>query len=164
MPTGKARVLALDGRVPVGKIRDLEKRRRFHEWMRASASNIGVAPSVFESLTGAVFEVRQGYKSKDAKRQNADVANASAAYAKGYLPCAAILSAQIDGDVLIRYRARQWAVITGLDGLGDPTLSTYDFMREVVGYDLAAFFKRNTVALRAEIEAVLRALLAPEAP
>jgi hypothetical protein len=80
-----------------------------------------------------------------------------------YLPCAAILSAQIDGDILLRYRAQKWAVLTGLEGVSDPLLSTYDFMNDVVGYDLAAFFKRNSATLRAEIDCVLKALLVPEA-
>ena len=53
--------------------------------------------------------------------------------------------------------------MTGITGMNDPLRSTYDFMRDVVGYDLAAFFQRNSVALRAEIDAVLKALLAPEA-
>lgn len=74
-----------------------------------------------------------------------------------------ILSAQIDGEVMFRYRSERWAVLTGITGMNDPLRSTYDFMRDVVGYDLAAFFQRNSVALRAEIDAVLKALLAPEA-
>jgi hypothetical protein len=53
--------------------------------------------------------------------------------------------------------------LTGLEGVGDPLISTYDFMNDVVGYDLAAFFKRNSKTLRAEINGVLQALLAPEA-
>lgn len=51
---------------------------------------------MFTTLKGAVFEVRQGYKSKDAKRQNADIANAAAAYTQAYLPCVVMLSSQID--------------------------------------------------------------------
>ena len=58
----------------------------------------------------------------------------------------------------------KWAVVTGLVGLDDPLVSTYDFMREVVGYDLAAFFERNSKVLRTEIDLVLKALLAPETP
>ena len=112
--------------------------------------------------TGTVFEVRQGYKSKDSKRQNADIANAATAYTSAYLPCAVILSTQIDGDILLRYRAEKWVVLTGIQGANDPLLSTYDFMREVVGYDLAAFFQSNQKTLRTEIDAVLKALLAPE--
>lgn len=73
-----------------------------------------------------------------------------------------MLSNQIDAMVLTRYRKYHWAVVTGIDGLGDPVLSTYDFMREVVGYDLAAFFKRNSARLRQEVDEVLEALLAPE--
>lgn len=162
LPGGKTRTLYLDGRVPLDKITDKAKRKRFHDWMLQSASSLDVDPKIANTLTGTIFEVRQGYKSKDSKRQNADIANASTAYTMAYLPCAAILSAQIDGDILLRYRAQKWMVVTGLEGINDPLLSTYDFMNNVVGFDLAAFFKRNSDTLRTEIDAVLKALLAPE--
>jgi len=162
--SGKSRTLSLDARVPLDRIPDRAKRARFHDWMKQGADKLGVDPKVFATLSGTVFEVRQGYKSKDSKRQNADIANAATAYTKAYLPCAAILSAQIDGDILLRYRMEKWAVVTGLVGLDDPLVSTYDFMREVVGYDLAAFFERNSKVLRTEIDLVLKALLAPETP
>jgi len=42
--------------------------------------------------------------------------------------------------------------------------STYDFARDVVGYDLAAFFARHEKTLRKEIDAVLTALLTPDSP
>ena len=162
LPTGKKRTLYLDGRVPLERIPDKGKRQQFHEWMRKSADEVGVDPKVFATLDGTVFEVRQGYKSKDSKRQNADIANAATAYTKAYLPCAAILSTQIDGDILYRYRGEKWAVITGVVGAKNPLISTYDFMRDVIGYDLAGFFTRNSKALRKEVEVVLRALLTPE--
>jgi hypothetical protein len=162
LPSGKTRTLYLDGRVPLERIPDKAKRARFHEWMKAAAGVVGVDQKVFATLTGTVFEVRQGYKSKDSKRQNADIANAATAYTKAYFPCAVILSAQIDGDILLRYRAEKWAIVTGIEGAKDPLRSTYDFMRDVVGYDLAAFFKRNSRVLRTELDAVLKALLAPE--
>lgn len=159
---GKTRTLYLDGRVPLEKIKEKERRERFHAWMKAASESIDVDPKIFSNLTGTIFEVRQGYKSKDSKRQNADIANAATAYTKAYFPCAVILSAQIDSDVLLRYRAEKWAVITGIEGANNPLLSTYDFMRDVVGYDLAGFFKRNSKTLRSEIDKVLKALLAPE--
>ena len=65
----------------------------------------------------------------------------SADEAKGYFPCAAILSGQIDNDVLFRYRAEKWSVVTGVVGAENPVVSTYDFMRQIIGYDLAAFFR-----------------------
>jgi hypothetical protein len=160
--SGKSRTLSLDARIPLDKIQNASKRSLFHDWMKQQADRLGVDKRVFESLSGTVFEVRQGYKSKDSKRQNADIANAATAYTKAYLPCAVILSSQIDGDILVRYRMEKWAVITGLVGIDDPLLSTYDFMREVIGYDLAGFFERNNQVLRTEIDAVLKALLAPE--
>jgi len=159
---GKKRILYLDGRVPFNKIADKTKRARFKEWMKESAFSIGVDKEVFKTLTGTVFEVRQGYKSKDSKRQNADIANAATAYTKAYLPCAVILSAQIDSDILIRYRSEKWAILTGIVGAKNPVLSTFDFMRDIVGYDLAAFFNNNSKILRTEIDYVLKALLTPE--
>ncbi len=162
LPTGKKRTLYLDGRVPLERIPDRGKRQQFHEWMKKSAHEVGVDPKVFATLGGTVFEVRQGYKSKDSKRQNADIANAATAYTKAYLPCAAILSTQIDNDILYRYRGEKWAVITGVVGVKNPLISTYDFMRDVIGCDLAGFFARNSKALRKEVEVVLRALLTPE--
>ena len=162
LPTGRKRTLYLDGRVPLDRIPEKIRRDKFREWMRESATAVGVAPAVFDTLRGAVFEVRQGYKSKDSKRQNADIANAATAYISAYLPCAAILSTQIDGDILHRYRGEKWAVITGVVGASNSLISTYDFMRDVVGYDLAGFFSRNRELLRDEVEVVLRTLLKPE--
>ncbi len=114
LPTGKKRTLYLDGRVPLSRIPDKNKRESRNLVMRRSADRIGVDPRVFTTLEGTVFEVRQGYKSKDSKRQNADIANAAMAYTRAYLPCAVILSTQIDSDILYRYRSEQWAVITGI--------------------------------------------------
>lgn len=162
IPSGKTRTLYLDARVPLDKISDKIKRDRFRAWMKTAADSMGIDKKVFATLSGTVFEVRQGYKSKDSKRQNADIANAATAYTKAYLPCAVILSAQIDSDILLRYRIAKWAIITGIGGANDPLISTYDFMRDIVGYDLAAFFERNSRILRTEIDKVLRALLTPE--
>lgn len=154
---GKTRTLHLDGRVPLSKIANKNTRGRMRAWMRNSAKAVDADPKVCSA--GAVFEVRQGYKSKDSKRQNADIANAAAAYSHAYLPCVLLFSGQIDGDVLARYRATKWSVLTGAEENGDSLTSTYGFMREVIGYDLAAFFKRNRKALRTEINTVLKTLL-----
>ena len=162
LPSGRKRTLCLDARVPLDGISDTSKRNRFHDWMRKSARTLDVDDRVFESLSGTVFEVRQGYKSKDSKRQNADIANAATAYTKGYFPCAVIFSGQIDGDVLLRYRAEKWSVVTGMAGPTNPLISTYDFLREVIGYDLAGFFERNSCLLRKEIDNILKSLLVPE--
>ena len=162
LPSGRKRTLYLDARVPLDKISNARNRNRFYEWMRESANLLDVDNRVFESLSGTIFEVRQGYKSKDSKRQNADIANAATAYTKGYFPCAVVLSGQIDSDVLLRYRAEKWSVVTGMAGPTNAIISTYDFMREVIGYDLAGFFERNSTLLRREIHTILKSLLAPE--
>lgn len=109
-------------------------------------------------LEGCVFEVRQGYKSNDAKRQNADVANAANAFAHRYLPVMALLSMQIPDNLAERYQRARWLILRGTVG-GAATDSTYVFCREVLGYDLAAFFRRSSAAIKAETLAVFEGLL-----
>lgn len=158
---GKARKLHLDARIPISSIADVARRRRVRSWMRNAASRIDVDSAVAKTLQGIVFEIRQGYKSKDSKRQNADIANAATAYTKGFLPCAGILSLQIDEDIAQRYRNERWVLLTGLTGNASSDESFYCFCKDVVGYDLAGFFQRNSPALKKEIEVVLTALLTP---
>lgn len=159
---GKKRTLSLDGCVTLDQIKDKKAQTRFLDWMKDSADALGVDKQVFSALSGTVFEVRQGYKSKDSKRQNADIANAATAYTKSYFPCVLLLSTQIDSDILTRYRAERWSVLTGHVGLNDPLHSTYDFVEHIIGYDLADFFERNKATLRKELDQVLQALLTPE--
>ncbi len=42
-----------------------------------------------------------------------------------------------------------------------PLTSTYDFAKNIIGYDLAAFFQRNQRVIKRETAAVLRKLLEP---
>lgn len=126
--------------------------------MSAACASIKVAPSVASGLEGAVFEVRQGYKSKDAKRQNADVANAGNAYRHAYLPVVTMLSNQIDRNVAERYRQAGWLLLRGTIE-GDAVSSTYSFAHNVLDYDLAAFFERNSDRFRDSVMDVLDTLL-----
>lgn len=105
-----------------------------------------------------MFEVRQGYKSKDSKRQNADIANASSAYANNYLPVLLLLSTQIDSDIADRYTRVRWLLLPGELG-GSTITSTYVFCDQVLGYDLGAFFNRNSARFRSLIEDITEGLL-----
>jgi hypothetical protein len=69
---------------------------------------------------------------------------------------------QIDEDIALRYRNEKWVLLTGRLGKASPHESIYAFMRDVIGYDLAAFFQRNSKTLKEEVNAVLSALLAAE--
>lgn len=158
----KTRTLYLDGRIPIENIVNPESKQNVTHWLKEATKSMQIAPQIAASLTGAVFEVRQGYKSKDSKRQNADLANAATAYTKGFLPCIIVLSTQIDEDVLYRYRSASWLVLTGTNREESPLVSTYSFFKDVVGYDLASFFTRNSDVLRLEIHKVLEALLGSE--
>lgn len=162
--TGAKRTLHLDGRIRVNRIHDPDRQERVRDWIERAADDIGVARAVRTILTGVVFEVRQGYKSKDSKRQQADIANAAAAYANAYLPCVSLFSNQIDKDIRNRYHHEKWAILTGTTGTNDDLSSLYDFMNGVVGHDLAGFFERNSTALKSEIDRVLRSLLEANNP
>jgi len=155
---GRERMLSLDARIPTAALPPGDRGNAVRSWLAESAKRLELTQKAARGLQGAVFEVRQGYKSKDSKRQNADVANAANAYAHQYLPVVALLSTQIDSDVAERYRRARWLLLVG-NTSGSPFDSTYVFARDVVGYDLAAFFQRNAVSLRTIIDDVLRKLL-----
>ena len=159
VPKGaKQRTLTLDGRIDVGDVADVKAKARVTAWLDAAKKRADVPAAMGAQLKGAVFEVRQGYKSKDSKRQNADIANAVSAYTNFYLPAVVLLSTQIDDAIAERYQAERWLLLTGMVN-GATTESTYAFCREVVGYDLAAFFERNSRVIKSQIETILKAIL-----
>lgn len=155
---GKTRSLSLDGRIPLGSFEATAQAACIRGWLSEAALAVGLPPKRAALLEGAVFEVRQGYKSKDSKRQNADVSNASNAYAHAYLPAVVLLSLQIDDDISERYARARWLILRGSTG-GTALDSTYVFCREVLGYDLAAFFDRNADRIRTDTHRVFEELL-----
>lgn len=53
----------------------------------------------------------------------------------------------------------RWVILTGVVGTDNDLRSIYAFMKQTVGYDLAAFFERNSETLRLELDRILRSLL-----
>jgi hypothetical protein len=156
---GKERKLSLDARIPIAIIAEKTKRERVNDWMMEAGKKLGLPSDQIAALRGAVLEIRQGYKSKDSKRQNADVSNATNAYLYHYLPVVLMLSNQIDEDIAERYERARWLILRGTTK-GDEFTSAYMFYSEVVGYDLAGFFTRNSLTLKKAVEEVLSTLLA----
>jgi len=155
---GKARTLYLDGRIEIESIRNEEAKRRVTTWIDNVSTSLALTPGVKNAITGVVFEVRQGYKSKDSKRQNADISNASNAYANGYIPCLMVMSAQIDDDIVIRYRNAKWEILQGYVA-GSTSTSTYEFFDKVIGFDLASFMTSNQKFFQKEINHILQQLM-----
>jgi|GEM_PF-194336 len=157
---GKDRTLSLDGRIEIEDLSSDEHRERVRSWIDEAARHLNMDEEIARVLKGAVFEVRQGYKSKDSKRQNADIGNAGTAYAHGYLPVVSVLSTQIDSDVAERYINSGWLLLQG--HLSEsPVTSTYAFCKQVLDYDLADLLQRHSVELKQAVEEVLEALLSP---
>ncbi len=142
------------------RIEDLRAsdRDRIHNWINGSIDRIGAKKNKKTKLDGVVFEVRQGYKSADSKRQNADLRFGLNAYQNNMLPAFAIFSNQVSYPVITRYRADGMLVLTGIAN-DDPFESTFAFFNKIVGYDINGFFERNKEELRAEIRGVVASLL-----
>ncbi len=68
LPADKARKLTLDGRIELDDVRDHDARTRVANWLKEAAKKASVPALTARQIRGAVFEVRQGYKSKDSKR------------------------------------------------------------------------------------------------
>lgn len=155
--TGFVRTLYLDGRILLSDIKDAGAKKRVDTWLKKMKSKL----KILTAINGAVFEVRQGYKSKDSKRQNADLHNAAQAIAEKYIPVLTVMSSQLDTDIRLRYEVGKWGVLAGLPHLEDETTSTFAFSKKVLGYDLQDFFERNKKVLREEVSEILSSLLNP---
>jgi len=153
---GKTAVHTLDARITTSDITNLERKEALTSWLARTSTSLGL---IEQDLRGVVLEIRQGYKSADSKRQNADLRFGLRAYTEAaHLPVIMIVSTQASSAVCMRYRAANILVLTGcLNELN----STFAFFNDVVGYDLAAFFQRNTELLRNSFREILQALLSP---
>lgn len=155
--SGAVRTLYLDGRILLSDIGDADAAARVSAWLETMKNKLNIRTQI----NGAVFEVRQGYKSKDSKRQNADLHNAAQAISQEYLPILTIMSAQLDSDIRLRYEVGKWGVLSGLPTVENETVSTFAFSQNVLQYNLRDFFERNKDSLRTEVSNILTALLTP---
>lgn len=151
---GRAQRLTLDARIDGNHLGDDAAVDRLKRWLERSSTYV----NQHRETKGAVFEVRQGYKSADSKRQNADLRFGLAAYDEAYLPVILVISTQVSSVVIERYRQNKLLVLTGTLN-DDDTRSTYAFFDNVVGYSLSDFFNRNAPLIRTEVTAILEALL-----
>lgn len=140
--TERNRTRSLDARIPFDQ---LSNPALFRAW----AGTVGRGDA-----RGIVFELRQGHKSQDSKRQVGDQDNAAQAIREGYVPVLFMFSNQLDVASDRRYQRNGWVVLRGTVS-GAPTESSYSFFREVVGYDLLGFFERNAADLRQLVEQAL---------
>jgi len=151
---GKEKKLSLDGRILFSEIKNKNNKKTINNWTKEYCKLIKAnIPD-----NGIVFEVRQGYKSKDSKRQNADIDNIAVAWSQGYLPIFAIFSGQIDTDLILRYKNSRGGVIVG-NLTESPYESLFAFCKEILKYDLENFFCKNTSIIKKEINNTLGILL-----
>ena len=155
---GRRKTLKLDGRLDLDHIGSAPgKRQGVEQWLTMASAQLEIRTSI----NGVVFEVRQGYKSKDSKRQQADLDNASHALKNAYIPAIVLFSQQIDDDIAQRYRQNNWIVLIGDTQSKNNLESTYAFADSVLSFDLISFFERTSPILKAECERILTLLLEP---
>lgn len=152
--SGKEKVLSLDGRLEINDIKNTTVKENVMQWIHDYMVNLDID---VRELKGAVFEVRQGYKSKDSKRQNADLDNAAVAYSKSYLPVFTIFSSQIDNDISLRYHNGKCGILVG-NLHGNSFSSLYSFCKDVLLFDLAYFFEKNSETIKKQVNQILKAL------
>jgi hypothetical protein len=155
--SGKEKQLSLDGRLAFSDINNKGVHLQVKRWLSAYCKQIKAKVP----KNGIVFEVRQGYKSKDSKRQNADIDNATVAWANGFLPVFVIFSSQIDRDIVLRYRNNRCGILIGSSNL-DESISLFAFCKNILGFNLADFFQRNSRDIKRNVNEVLKVLLSPE--
>ena len=149
----------LDARISLENLKNEKQRKRVEVWLhKAIKAAHGDAKT---RLKGAIFEIRQGYKSADSKRQNADLRFGARSYQVGHIPVVAVLSSQVSEMVINRYRDSGMLVLTGVHS-DDPTISTFAFFKKVVGYSLEDFFIRNSENIKKVIHSLIEKLLSPE--
>lgn len=153
--SGKDKTLSLDGRLELSAINNLRVKKLVYEWIIQYCEKLGIDS---HGIKGAVFEVRQGYKSKDSKRQNGDLDNATVAYAYHYLPVFTVFSSQIDSDIVLRYTNNRCGIITGTLQ-GNEFSSLYHFSSRVLDFDLLDFFDKNSKEIQKVVTMVLKKLL-----
>lgn len=153
-------VHTLDAKIASAEIVDSTKRLKFQAWVKDEAIKLGLNAASVTAMAGAAFEIRQGYKSADSKRQNADLRFGLRAYSDAnLLPVICIVSTQASDTVCRRYKDSRLLVLRGtLDG----EASTFGFFREVVGYDLADYFRRNSGEIRRRFTEIIQQLLTAE--
>lgn len=157
---GSTAKLTLDAKISVDDLKNSYYRDTINEWLRLSSIKLGLETKRSQNLVGAVFEIRQGYKSADSKRQNGDLLNAIRAYNENLLPVMMVLSSQINAVVLKRYQTAQLLVLVGILN-DDPTISTYAFCEKILNYSLEDFFRNNSSVISEEINNILESLLNP---
>jgi hypothetical protein len=152
--SGKDKILSLDGRLQFNDIQNADVKSKTITWVAEYCSILEAEIPA----NGVVFEVRQGYKSKDSKRQNGDIDNIAVAWSQGYMPVFAVFSGQIDNDLVLRYQNSRGGILVGRTD-GSASVSLFAFCKEILNFDLAAFFNRNSPAIKKEVHETLEALL-----
>jgi hypothetical protein len=155
-PDGKKGVHILDAKIAIEDLCENSK-NLFRPWLKSALKKVSLNNKSMQ-ITGAAFEIRQGYKSADSKRQNADLRFGIRAYQASLIPVFAVLSSQVSDPVVKRYQRDGMLVLTGINS-SDTTTSTFAFFRDVIGFDLAAFFELNSKIIRQEIKLILEKLL-----
>ena len=126
-----------------------EARKRIGKFCQQELQQLTATPQI--RLIGVGMEVRHCYATGDSKRTQADEAMARHLLVSGILPIMPLFCDQSNPGIVQRYRS-VWVIKQGMQ--------SYDMIREMSGYDLYEFMKRNKKDFRRPVLNLLRSLTA----
>jgi hypothetical protein len=126
-----------------------EARKRIGKFCQQELQQLTASPQI--RLIGVGMEVRHCYATGDSKRTQADEAMARHLLVSGILPIMPLFCDQSNPGIVQRYRS-VWVIKQGMQ--------SYDMIREMSGYDLYEFMKRNKKDFRRPVLNLLRSLTA----
>lgn len=129
------------------KIKDTDHRRAAHEFAGAELAKLATEPKI--ELIGIGMEVRHCYQTNDSKRTQADEAMARHLLVAGILPLMPLFCNQSAQTIIRRYRS-VWVVKEGFE--------SYGIVKELSGFDLYDFLKRNRDDFRKPVIETLQGL------
>jgi hypothetical protein len=124
-------------------------RKRISRFCQQELRQLTASPKI--RLIGVGMEVRHCYATGDSKRTQADEAMARHLLVSGILPVMPLFCNQSNPGIIQRYRS-VWVIKQGMQ--------SYDMIREMSGYDLYDFMKRNKRDFRKPVVDLLRSLSA----
>jgi len=139
----------LDVFIELSAVVDAAQRAAISSYGRAELKALASRPRL--TLVGVGMEVRHCYQTGDSKRTQADEAMARHLLVSGILPIMPLFCDQSNPTILRRYRS-VWVVKEGM--------ASYNMVRDLSGYDLYAFMKRNSSDFRKPVIDTLKGLTA----
>ncbi len=143
----KEEVRVADAFIRFEEVKNVRRRNAIRDYCQAELHKLSDDPKV--ALVGVGMEIRHCYQTGDAKRTQADEAMARHFLISGVLPVMPLFCDQSNPSVIHRYRS-VWIIKQGGE--------SYDLIKQLSGFNLYDFMKRNRSDFRRPVIKMLKGL------